>query len=111
MEQFRSGETHFVLRPLHFYTWGKWGALTIVFLLLIPFFHSAGRYGRLISYIALIPAILGILSFVNPGLLSELFALSVIIMFFLMIIFCFLYRTRVDAPTKWVDRQHCCWPG
>ena len=95
MEQFISGQFSFELETLRFYTWGKWGALALIFLLFIPFFRSSGKFGVFLSLFATLPAALGVLSFLIPGLLNELFALSIIIMFLLTIIFSFIYRTEL----------------
>lgn len=94
MEQLDSNAFVSELRRLQIVTWLKWGALAFSFLLLIPFFWSAGKFGRFVSIFATAPVILGVLAFFKPGLLSELFALSTILMFLLMIIFSFGYRTR-----------------
>lgn len=80
------------LPNLHFYTWMKWGALALIFLLLIPFFRTAGTFGRFLSTFAVVPFVLGILAFFKPGLSTELFALSIVLMFILMIIFSFTCR-------------------
>ena len=92
MGQIGSGEFVSELTYLRFYTWMKWGALALIFSLLVPFFRTAGTFGRFLSIIAVVPLVLGILSFLNPGLLNELFALSTVLMFMLMIIFSFTYR-------------------
>lgn len=94
MEQYASGASHYELETLRFYTWVKWGALALIFLLLFPFFRSSGKYGRFLSIFAVLPAALGVVAFLSPGLPNELFAISTIIMFLLMIIFSFVYRAR-----------------
>jgi hypothetical protein len=92
MRQMGDGDFVSELPNLHFYTWMKWGVLVLIFLLLIPFFRTAGTFGRFLSIYAVVPLILGILAFLKPGLSNELFALSTVLMFFLMIIFSFTYR-------------------
>ena len=92
MTLLKGGDFISQLRYLHFYTWIKWGALALIFLLLTPFFRSAGKFGRLISFVAAVPLLLGILAFFDPGLMNELFALSIIAMFSLIIVFSFHYR-------------------
>lgn len=92
MGQIGGGEFVSELPYLRFYTWMKWGALALIFFLLVPFFRTAGTFGRFLSIIAVVPLVLGILAFFKPGLLNELFALSTVLMFMLMIIFSFTYR-------------------
>jgi hypothetical protein len=99
IEQFLSGETYYNLQTLQFYTWAKWGALALAFLFLAPFFSSAGKFGRYLSFFAFVPFVLGILAFIKPGLLNELFAQSVVFMFVLMITFSFIYRISDESPS------------
>ena len=91
MRQLGDGVFVFELHYLSFYTWMKWGALALIFLLLIPFFRKAGTFGRFLSMVAVMPLVLGIMAFLKPGLLNELFTLSTVLMFMLMIIFSFTY--------------------
>jgi len=91
MGQLGGGDFVSELSYLRFYTWVKWGALALIFLLLIPFFRTVGKFGRFISIFAIVPLVLGILAFLKPGLSNELFALSTVLMFVLLIIFTFTY--------------------
>lgn len=93
MDQIQIGKTHHELELLRLFTWVKWGALAIAFLVFIPIFRSAGTFGRTLSYFAAVPCALGAIAFIKPGLLNELFALSTVLMFICMIIFSFTYRT------------------
>jgi len=92
MEQVGGGDFISELPYLRFYTWMKWGALALIFLLLIPFFRTAGTFGRFLSMYAFVPFVLGIFAFLKPGLSNELFTLSIVLMFILMIIFSFTCR-------------------
>jgi len=76
------------------FTWLKWGALALYFVMLGPFLSSRGRYGRLVAIFSVLPVILGIVALMTaPGLGKEIFALSITVMFLLLIIFSFTYRT------------------
>lgn len=92
MEQLENEGLFFELQFLQFSTWVKWGVLTLVFLLLVPFLYASGKFGRFLSLFAFIPLILGVLAFQDPGVWNELFALSIMLMFVFMIIFSFTYR-------------------
>ena len=92
MQQLGSGNFIAQLGYLRLFTWLKWGALTVIFLLLIPFFQKAGVFGRFLVMFAALSFVLGVLAFFKPGLLNELFALSISAMILLMILFSFVYR-------------------
>ncbi|MDX1415019.1 MAG: hypothetical protein R3293_12560 [Candidatus Promineifilaceae bacterium] len=92
MQQLGNGIFLSQLRNLHLFTWLKWGALILVFLLLIPFFQKAGSLGRFLAMFAALPFVTGVLAYLSPGLPSEIFALAVSAMILLMILFSFLYR-------------------
>lgn len=100
MDQLGTGSMVGELRYLHLFTWLKWGALALIFLMLIPFFRKSGAFGRVLAVLAPIPLVLGFLAYFVPGLLNELFALSISVMFLLTILFSFIHtRERVDVST------------
>ncbi len=92
MEQLGSNSYITQLNYLHLFTWLKWGTLSVIFLLLTPFFQKSGRFGRILTIFAALPLVLGIMAYFQPGLANELFALSVSAMILLMILFTFIYR-------------------
>ena len=92
MQQLGSGNFTTQLDYLHLFTWLKWGTLSAIFLLLIPFFQKAGVFGRFLAMFAALPLVLGVFAYFIPGLPNELFALSVSAMILMMILFTFLYR-------------------
>ena len=81
-----------LLARLRLFTWLKWGGLALWFLLMRPYFQNAGRYGRIISLVTVLPLLLGVVAFVWPGLLSELFVLSIGLLFLLLAIYAWRYR-------------------
>jgi hypothetical protein len=77
-----------LLANLKVFTWLKWGGLALYLLLLWPYFHGqAGSLARFISIIALLPALSALLAFMRRGLLNELLALSVGLMFILITLY------------------------
>ncbi len=94
IDQLDAGSFLSELHRLQLYTWLKWGALTLSFVLLVPFFWQSGKFGQFLSIIAAAPILLGLIAFFKPGLPNELFAISTIVTFLLMIIFAFTFRTN-----------------
>lgn len=86
------------LARLHWFTWLKWGGLALWFLLLWPYFGRAGRWGRVIGWASLLPLLLGVVAFVRPGLASELFALSIGLLFVLLTGYAWRYRPAAAVP-------------
>jgi hypothetical protein len=84
-----------LLARLRLFTWLKWGGLTLWFLLMRFYFQRAGRFGRVIGLVCLLPLLLGVAAFVWPGLLSELFALAIGLLFLLLTV----YAWRFQRPT------------
>ncbi len=80
------------LTRLKLYTWLKWGSLAFIFLLLAPFFTHGNPFVRFIGMYTAVPFVLGVLSYFSGGALKEIFALSIALMFLLLIVFSFLYR-------------------
>ncbi len=94
IDQLDAGSFITELQRLQLFTWLKWSALAVSFVLLLPFFWSAGKFGQFLSIIAAAPIVLGLIAFFKPGLPNELFAISTILTFLLMIFFSFTFRTN-----------------
>lgn len=80
------------LARLRLFTWLKWGGLALWFLLMRPYFQSAGRFGRAIAWVSILPFLLGAAAFIWPGLLSELFALAIGLLFLLLTVYAWRFR-------------------
>lgn len=84
-----------LLARLRLFTWLKWGGLALWFLLMRFYFQRAGRFGRFVGWVSVFPLLLGIAAFARPGLMSELFALSIGLLFLLLTV----YAWRFQRPT------------
>lgn len=84
---------------LHWFTWMKWGGLALVFLALVPYFLTGGKFSKLIGITGITSAALSGLAYINRSAFTELMGLSVAVMFILMIIYCFIYKIHknIDA--------------
>jgi len=82
------------LSLLHCFTWMKWGGITIVFLILAPYFFKGRIYSKVIGSIGISSFILSVLAYLNRSALNELLGLSVVLMFLMMIVYSFIYKTE-----------------
>lgn len=92
MSKLQSGDFSNELVMLNLLTWAKWGGLSAFFISLIPFLRKSGRFGRVISVFSLISALSGAAAFVNRSVLNEIYVLSVVWIFVMLIIFSFIYK-------------------
>lgn len=78
---------------LYAYTWLKWGALAFTFLTLTPYFFRGGVFAKAIALSNITCCILGVFAFFHRSVFNELFALSVALVFVLMILYSFTCKT------------------
>ena len=74
-----------ILITLQFYV------IVNIFISLIPFLRKSGRFGRTISVFSLISALTGAAAFADRSFLNEIYVLSVVLIFAMLIIFSFIY--------------------
>ncbi len=86
------------LTRLRLFTWLKWGGLAFWFLIMRFYFQRAGRFGRFVGWVSVFPLLLGIAAFVRPGLMSELFALSIGLLFLLLTVYSWRARHSQLSP-------------
>jgi hypothetical protein len=88
-----SGNFNQQLALLPIFTWVKWGGLALYFLLLSPYFFLAeATFPRLIGIAAILTFALGGSAFLSRSALNEYYALSVALMFVLIIGYSFWYK-------------------
>lgn len=78
---------------LHIFTWLKWSSIACTFLIFAPFFWKLNVFGKVISAAGIICFCLSIIAFFTGGMWHEIFALSVSVVFLLLTIFVFLFKT------------------
>jgi hypothetical protein len=88
------------LLRLRLFTWLKWGGLALWFLLVRPYFQDAGRFGRFIGLVSILPLLLGVAAFFSPGLLSELFALAIGLLSLLLTVYAWRFRQPAPIPAS-----------
>jgi len=81
------------LTRLHGLTWVKWAGLAVIFLFLVPYFINGGLFPKIIAVAAVVCALLAAGAFVHRSVLNELFGAMTAIIFLLIIIYSFVYRT------------------
>ncbi len=77
---------------LQYFTWLKWGGIVAIFMVLLPYFIRGHAYSKIIAIMGVVSFVLAVLSFIKRSMLNEIFALSVAIMFLLMIIYSFVHK-------------------
>jgi len=82
------------LSLLHGFTWMKWGGITIVFLILAPYFLKGRMFSKLIAVTGISSFTLSVLAYFNRSALTEHMGLSVALMFIMMIAFCFIHKNE-----------------
>lgn len=88
-----SGDFTAQLHLLHVFTWVKWGGLAVIFLLLSPWFLKGDKFSKITGITGIASFILAIAAFMHRSMINEFFSLSVAVMFVLMIIFCFTFKS------------------
>ena len=81
---------------LHWFTWIKWGGITIVFLILAPYFFKGRIYSKVIAALGISSFILYIFAYFNRSILNEFLGLSVSLMFLMMIVYSFIFRAEPE---------------
>jgi hypothetical protein len=98
MYKYESAPLDAYLKDLNLYTWIKWGSIASVFLLFSPFFFSGNWFQKIIGFLSLTCFGWCIAAFLHHGILNEIFALNVVLVFTLLVIFVFTYK--VSAGTE-----------
>lgn len=84
----------FFLSKLYIFTWLKWSSIAIAFLLFASFFLKGNWYQKTIGVLGISSFILCIAAFFKHGILNEIFALNIIFVFLLLVIFVFTYKPK-----------------
>jgi len=82
---------------LHVFTWIKWGGISAIFLVLFFWFIKGGLFSKVIGMTGILSAAAGVLAYLNRSVVNEIFSLTVAMMFLLMIVYCFVYKSHAAA--------------
>ncbi len=88
-----TGNFDHYLSWLHVFTWIKWGGIAAIFLVLFFWFIKGGLFSKIIGLTGILSAAAGIAAYLNRSVINEIFSLSVAMMFIMMIIYCFVYKS------------------
>jgi hypothetical protein len=93
-----SGDYLSQLSLLKVFTWIKWASLAFCFLLFSIYLFKSESLYKLVGFIPVLPFALGSMALFNRGFITEMFAKSISVSFFVMICYCFLYLadTKLD---------------
>lgn len=85
------------LALLNIFTWLKWSSIASAFLLFSPFFLKGKLFHKCIGCLSVSCFGLCIASFFHHGILNELFAGNVVLVFLLLVIFVFTFKEKPAA--------------
>lgn len=80
------------LTKLSIFTWLKWGSISISFLVLATYFLKGNLFYKTIGVLGISSFVLCIAAFLHHGILNEIFALNIVLVFLLLVIFVFTYK-------------------
>ena len=83
------------LKMLKIFTWLKWEGTVVAFLILLPYFLKGAVLSRMIAPCSAIAAVLSVTAFTHHGVANELFSLSVVIVFVLMIVYSLFHKEAI----------------
>lgn len=86
------------LALLHIATWIKWFGLAACLALMAPYFMREGRLGRVIGILGIAAAVLSIPAFLYRSMITELFALSIMLTVALMVAYCYTVSLEKMGP-------------
>ncbi len=85
------------LMLLQVFTWIKWGGIVAVFWVLIPWFMKGKIFSKIIGVAGITSGLLAVAAYLHRSVINEIFCLTVAVMFLLMIIYCFAFKTDETA--------------
>lgn len=84
----------FFLSKLSVFTWIKWSSIAISFSILATYFLKGNLFHKAIGILGISSFILCIAAFLKHGILNEIFALNIVLVFLLLVIFVFTFKTK-----------------
>ncbi|MFN8236900.1 MAG: hypothetical protein U0T77_01915 [Chitinophagales bacterium] len=94
ISRFKNQEIFENLALLNIFTWLKWSSIASVFLLFSPFFLKGKLFHKIIGCLCISSFGLCIAAFLHHGILNEIFANSIVMVFLLLVIFVFTFKEK-----------------
>jgi len=90
-----NGDFSSELINLQVFTWTKWISLSIIFTIYAYWLYTIKtvKYAILIS---LSPLVFGFMAFIKKGIITEIFSISISVMFVIATIYSFIYKKQTD---------------
>ncbi len=82
---------------LQFWTWIKWGGISIFFLSLVPYFLKRGLVAKFMALCAIISFGLALASYYNRSLFTEIYVQSVMGLFLMLLIYSFFSKQKTKG--------------
>ncbi len=86
------------LNLLNIFTWLKWSSIASSFLLFSPFFFKGKIFHKTIGALCISCFGLCIAAFLQHGVLNEIFAANVVLVFVLLVVFVFTCKEKISDP-------------
>ena len=100
IQHYKNGDVSGNLAWLNLFTWIKWSSIASTFLLFSPFFFKGNILQKILGIFCVSCFGLCISAFLHHGMLNELFASSVVLVFLLLVIFVFTFKEKDQAQTS-----------
>ena len=94
LQNYKTGDIIENLGLLNIFTWLKWGSIASAFLLFSPFFFKGKVFHKIIGALCVVCFGLCIAAFLQHGVLNEIFATSVVLVFLLLVVFVFTFKEK-----------------
>lgn len=98
--RYNSAAVEMYLHNLNIFTWLKWGSIASTFLLFSPFFLKGKLFHKIIGISGVACFGLCVAAFLQHGILNEIFATSVVLVFLLLVIFVFTFSSSDSQITQ-----------
>ena len=82
------------LTKLSVFTWLKWSSISISFVVLATYFLKGNVFHKTIGTLGITSLLLCIAAFLYHGILNEIFALNIVLVFLLLVVFVFTYKIK-----------------
>lgn len=96
----QTGDFETNIKLLFIFTWIKWGSLAIGFAIYAIWLLKLDGVLKFMGYVGMVPIVFGAMALMRRGIMTELFAKSINIMFFVAVCYCFFYKSEMNPKTR-----------